>query len=66
MKRIPWGTACLTLVAFGAVGLLPACGGTDTQSSGGGGAGTTTTSTSSGGTGGTDTTTTSAPGLPDG
>ena len=66
MKRIPWGTACLTLVAFGAVGLLPACGGTDTQSSGGGGAGTTTTSTTSGGTGGTDTTTTSAPGLPDG
>lgn len=66
MKRIPWSTAFLGLVAIGTAGLLPACGGTDTSSSGGGGAGTTTTTTPSGGTGGGETTTTAAPGLPDG
>ena len=67
MKRIPWSTAWLGLVAIGAAGLLSACGGSDTSASGGGGAGTTTTTTPSGGTGGAggDTTTTSA-GLPDG
>ncbi|MFO0592135.1 MAG: hypothetical protein U0441_31620 [Polyangiaceae bacterium] len=67
MKKIPWSTAWLGLVAIGTVGFLPACGGSDTSASGGGGSGTTTTTTPSGGTGGAGgETTTTTPGLADG